>query len=80
MIGSSSRPIGCLRSAPIWVALVVATLTVFGPLWMDLYLPVLPNLAVDLGATASAAQLTMTACLYGLLARTVDEVTTRLDA
>ncbi|MET0713747.1 MAG: multidrug effflux MFS transporter, partial [Mycetocola sp.] len=41
-------------------------MTVFGPLSMDLYLPVLPSLAVDLDAATSAAQLTMTACLFGL--------------
>jgi len=66
MIGTSTRLPGRLRSAPIWIAVVLATLTVFGPLSMDLYLPVLPNLASDLGTTASAAQLTMTACLFGL--------------
>src|SRR4051794_41270975 len=33
---------------------------------MDLYLPVLPALTDDLGTTTSAAQLTVTACLFGL--------------
>ena len=33
---------------------------------MDLYLPVLPALTDDLGASTSAAQLTVTACLIGL--------------
>lgn len=55
-----------LRTAPAWVATLLATLTVFGPLSMDLYLPVLPDLADELGTTASAAQLTMTTCLLGL--------------
>jgi DHA1 family bicyclomycin/chloramphenicol resistance-like MFS transporter len=55
-----------LRSAPAWIAVILATLTVFGPLSMDLYLPVLPNLADDLSTTTSAAQLTMTTCLLGL--------------
>ncbi|TDN91928.1 multidrug effflux MFS transporter [Microbacterium sp. BK668] len=41
-------------------------LTVFGPISMDLYLPVLPALTVELGAVTSAAQLTVTACLIGL--------------
>ncbi|GLY15248.1 Bcr/CflA family drug resistance efflux transporter [Kineosporia sp. NBRC 101677] len=49
-----------------WFAVLLATLTVFGPLSMDLYLPVLPALAADLGTSAPAAQLTMTACLLGL--------------
>ncbi len=41
-------------------------LTVFGPISMDLYLPVLPALTVELGAATSTAQLTVTACLVGL--------------
>ncbi len=41
-------------------------LSTFGPISLDLYLPVLPELAADLQATASAAQLTITACLLGL--------------
>ncbi|MFI2640825.1 multidrug effflux MFS transporter [Streptomyces sp. NPDC018610] len=43
-------------------------LTVFGPISMDLYLPVLPSLTSDLGAATSAAQFTLTACLIGLAA------------
>ncbi|MFD6100970.1 multidrug effflux MFS transporter [Nocardiopsis flavescens] len=48
------------------LALLLMLLTVFGPLSMDLYLPVLPALTAELGATTSAAQLTLTACLVGL--------------
>jgi DHA1 family bicyclomycin/chloramphenicol resistance-like MFS transporter len=47
-------------------AVVLCLLTVFGPISMDLYLPVLPALTTDLGSTTSAAQLTVTACLFGL--------------
>lgn len=43
-------------------------LTVFGPISMDLYLPALPALTVELGAVTSVAQLTITACLIGLAA------------
>ena len=43
-------------------------LTVFGPISMDLYLPALPALTADLGASTSVAQLTVTACLVGLAA------------
>ena len=50
--------------APLTV--VLSLLTVFGPISMDLYLPVLPALTTDLGTTTSAAQLTVTACLFGL--------------
>jgi DHA1 family bicyclomycin/chloramphenicol resistance-like MFS transporter len=41
-------------------------LTAFGPISMDLYLPALPALAIELGAATSVAQLTVTACLIGL--------------
>jgi DHA1 family bicyclomycin/chloramphenicol resistance-like MFS transporter len=41
-------------------------LTVFGPISMDLYLPVLPALTIELASATSAAQLTVTACLIGL--------------
>ncbi|MEV4290753.1 multidrug effflux MFS transporter [Nonomuraea bangladeshensis] len=41
-------------------------LTVFGPISMDMYLPVLPALTDELNAATSMAQLTVTACLIGL--------------
>ena len=41
-------------------------LSTFGPLSLDLYLPALPQLAGELEASPSAAQLTITACLIGL--------------
>ena len=43
-------------------------LTVFGPISMDLYLPALPALTLELDAATSVAQLTVTACLIGLAA------------
>ncbi|GAA4360523.1 multidrug effflux MFS transporter [Microbacterium rhizosphaerae] len=43
-------------------------LTVFGPISMDLYLPALPALTLELSAATSIAQLTVTACLVGLAA------------
>lgn len=48
------------------VSVVLSLLAVFGPISMDLYLPVLPQLAHQLQSTTSAAQLTITACLLGL--------------
>ncbi|HEU4466032.1 MAG TPA: Bcr/CflA family efflux MFS transporter, partial [Agromyces sp.] len=45
---------------------VLLLLTVFGPISMDLYLPLLPALTLDLGAATSMAQLTVTSCLVGL--------------
>jgi len=48
------------------LAAVLALLTVFAPISMDIYLPVLPALTDDLRAAPSVAQLTITACLLGL--------------
>ncbi|XVU30489.1 multidrug effflux MFS transporter [Actinoplanes sp. CA-054009] len=48
--------------------LLLVVLVVFGPISMDLYLPVLPALTGELGAVPSTAQLTMTTCLIGLAA------------
>ena len=48
------------------LAIVLGLLTIFGPISMDLYLPVLPALTAELQSTPSVAQLTITACLLGL--------------
>src|SRR4051812_50155838 len=48
------------------LAALLGLLTIFGPISMDLYLPVLPALTVELRAATSTAQLTVTACLLGL--------------
>jgi len=45
---------------------MLGVLTLFGPISMDLYLPVLPALADDLAAPTSWAQASVTACLVGL--------------
>ncbi len=46
--------------------MLLAALSAFGPLSLDMYLPGLPPLTRDLHTTASAAQLTITACMIGL--------------
>lgn len=46
--------------------LILGGLTAFGPLSTDMYLPSLPSVSYDLGATMSQAQLTLTACILGL--------------
>ena len=55
-----------MQSSQLRLIVVLGGLSAFGPLSLDLYLPGLPALARDLGAPASAAQLTLTACLAGL--------------
>jgi len=51
---------------PARTVVALGMLSTFGPLSLDLYLPALPELADDLDASASAAQLSITACLVGL--------------
>jgi DHA1 family bicyclomycin/chloramphenicol resistance-like MFS transporter len=46
--------------------LLLGSLSAFGPLSMDMYLPGLPSMARDLDAPAWAAQLTITASMIGL--------------
>lgn len=59
-------PTTSTRRVGTTLATLLMLLTVFGPISMDLYLPVLPALTDDLGASTSAAQFTLTACLIGL--------------
>jgi DHA1 family bicyclomycin/chloramphenicol resistance-like MFS transporter len=46
--------------------LILGALVALGPLSIDAYVPGLPKLTRDLSASASGAQLTITACLLGL--------------
>ena len=55
-----------LRGRPVGNIVVLGMLSTFGPISLDLYLPALPQLAAELEASTSAAQLTLTACLIGL--------------
>jgi MFS transporter, DHA1 family, multidrug resistance protein len=48
------------------LVLIIGSLSAFGSLSMDMYLPALPSLTRDLGGSASAVQLTLTGCLLGL--------------
>lgn len=52
--------------ARLGLALLLAMLTVLGPLNIDMYLPAFPEISTDLGANASQVQLSLTACLVGL--------------
>ncbi|KMY50371.1 multidrug effflux MFS transporter [Peribacillus loiseleuriae] len=54
------------KSKRLWLALILGTLSAFGPLSLDMYLPALPVLADDLRSSASYAQLSLTACMLGL--------------
>ncbi|MBR2564806.1 MAG: multidrug effflux MFS transporter [Paenibacillus sp.] len=48
------------------MALILGTLSAFGPLSLDMYLPALPMLADEFGSSTSYAQLSLTACMIGL--------------
>ncbi|VEF48583.1 Bcr/CflA subfamily drug resistance transporter [Bacillus freudenreichii] len=50
----------------LWAALILGSLTAFGPLAVDMYLPALPKLAIDFRAQTSLAQLSLTAFLIGM--------------
>jgi len=61
---ATTVPVG--RSKRLWIALILGALSGIGPLSIDMYLPALPALAGELGASASVAQLSLTACLLGI--------------
>jgi MFS transporter, DHA1 family, multidrug resistance protein len=54
------------RSGTRGTYILLGSLSAFGPLSMDLYLPALPEMARDLPASTSAAQLTITTSMVGL--------------
>lgn len=61
-----------LKSSPsedtkrVWLILLLGSLSAFGPLSLDMYLPALPQLAKDFGTSSSLVQLSLTACMIGL--------------
>ena len=55
-----------VRPGGVWLVVALGALSSFGPLCLDMYLPALPELPGDLSSTASAAQLTLSACIVGL--------------
>jgi DHA1 family bicyclomycin/chloramphenicol resistance-like MFS transporter len=48
------------------LVVILGALSAFGPLSMDMYLPGLPALTRELGASVSAGQLTLTGCMLGI--------------
>ena len=57
-----------IRPVPTGWRLValIGTMSIFGPLCIDMYLPALPALSRQLHASASATQLTLTACVVSM--------------
>lgn len=50
----------------LWIVVLLGSLSAFGPLSIDMYLPALPELSRSFHVGASVGQLTLTACLVGL--------------
>ncbi len=50
----------------LWAAVILGSLTAFGPLSVDMYLPGLPDLAAGFNTQASSAQFTLTSFLIGM--------------
>ncbi|MBV9659979.1 MAG: multidrug effflux MFS transporter [Acidimicrobiales bacterium] len=48
------------------LVVLVGSLSIFGPLCIDMYLPALPKMSRELHASASNMQLTLTSCLVGI--------------
>jgi len=63
--GGSTADVDAGRSRA-WLIVAIGALSAFGPLCLDMYLPALPELPGQLNSTASAAQLTLSACIIGL--------------
>jgi hypothetical protein len=63
---SSSAPVAPGPGVRTELIVLVGALSAFAPLSIDMYLPGLPQITRELGATASQVQLTLTACLAGL--------------
>ncbi len=54
------------RGETVQLVVILGLLSAFAPLAIDMYLPALPALATDLGASPSEVQLTLTAVFVGL--------------
>ncbi|WP_145048417.1 multidrug effflux MFS transporter [Paenibacillus xylanexedens] len=63
---STSASLTTHSTSRIRMALILGTLSAFGPLSLDMYLPALPTLAADFESSTSYAQLSLTACMVGL--------------
>ncbi len=59
-------PVTLTRARRLHLLVTLGALSAFGPLSLDLYLPVLPELAADLGTTDALGQLTISMCMVGL--------------
>ena len=54
------------RKQRLQLAIILGSMTMIGPLSIDMYLPALPTLVTDFGTTATLVQLSLTFFLLGL--------------
>lgn len=67
--GAQRAPADRSRVPQGWrLVLVIGSLSIFGPLCIDMYLPALPRISTDLHASTSAVQFSVTGCLIGIAA------------
>ncbi|ONH51669.1 Bcr/CflA family drug resistance efflux transporter [Frankia sp. CcI49] len=66
MAGTATAAAAGGRATRTRVLAILGALVALGPLSTDAYVPALPDLAPDLGTSASSAQLSITTCLVGL--------------
>lgn len=64
--GVEAAPVVSARSRRLWMAIILGSLSAFGPLSLDMYLPAFPVLAEDFHTSTSLVQFSLTACLLGL--------------
>lgn len=64
--GIESASVATARSRRLWMAIILGSLSAFGPLSLDMYLPAFPVIADELHTSASLVQFSLTACLLGL--------------
>lgn len=62
----NAMPVTRAQGATMAVILILGSLTAFGPLSIDMYLPAFPTIERELHTSASMVQLSLTACLIGL--------------
>lgn len=60
---AAAPPVGAAR---LWLILLLGSLSAFAPLTIDMYLPALPELAQDFSSSTSLAQMSLTACMFGI--------------
>lgn len=66
--GNAATDIATAIRIPVRMILIVGSLSAFGPLCVDMYLPALPSIKDGLHTSASLVQLSITACLLGMAA------------